>query len=119
MFLLPGRRLVELPAPVMLAVWVGAWSIVPAVGVVVGSLAVGLIAIPESFSLAGWLMVIFVGYQVFDAVVLEKRIDRATLHLGSFGTFVAAAFGPADPFVEDPVTTRTPRSRSPLGHSVV
>ena len=25
--------------------------------------------------------------------MLEKRIDRATLHLGSFGTFVAAALG--------------------------
>jgi predicted PurR-regulated permease PerM len=83
----------DLPAPVLLAVWVGAWSIVPAVGVVVGSLAVGLIALPESFSLAGWLVVLFVGYQVFDVFVLEKRIDRSTLHLGSFGTFVAAALG--------------------------
>ena len=85
--------LADLPAPVILAVWVGAWSIVPAVGVVVGSLAVGLIAIPESFSSAGWLMVLFIGYQVFDVFVLEKRIDRRTLHLGSFGTFVAAALG--------------------------
>ena len=86
-------RVADLPAPVILAVWVGAWSIVPAVGVAVGSVAVGLVAIPESFSLAGWLMVLFIGYQVFDAIVLEKRIDRATLHLGSFGTFVAAALG--------------------------
>lgn len=86
-------RVADLPAPVLLAVWVGAWSIVPAVGVVIGSLAVGLIALPESFSLAGWLVVLFLGYQVFDALVLEKRIDRATLHLGSFGTFVAAALG--------------------------
>jgi hypothetical protein len=38
-------------------------------------------------------MVLFIGYQVFDAIVLEKRIDHATLHLGSFGTFVAAALG--------------------------
>jgi predicted PurR-regulated permease PerM len=78
---------------VMLAVWVGAWSIVPAVGVVVGALAVCLVAITQSFSLAGWLLVLFVGYQVFDAVVLESRIDRWSLHLGSFGTFVAAALG--------------------------
>jgi predicted PurR-regulated permease PerM len=82
-----------LPAPVILAVWVAAWSIVPAIGVVVGSLAVGLIAVPESFALAAWLLVLFLGYQVFDALVLEKRIDRATLHLGSFGTFAAAALG--------------------------
>lgn len=86
-------RVTDLPGPVILAVWVGAWSIVPAVGVVVGSLAVALVAVPESFALAGWLMVLFVGYQVFDALVLEKRIDRTTLHLGSFGTFVAAALG--------------------------
>ncbi len=77
----------------LLAVWVGAWSIVPGLGVVVGAFAVGLLAIPESLSLAVWLMVLFIGYQVFDALVLEKRIDRATLHLGSFGTFVAAALG--------------------------
>jgi predicted PurR-regulated permease PerM len=86
-------QLADLPAPVLLAVWVGAWSIVPAVGVVIGSLAVALIALPESFSLAGWLLVLFLGFQVFDALVLEKRIDRTTLHLGSFGTFVAAALG--------------------------
>jgi predicted PurR-regulated permease PerM len=86
-------QLADLPAPVLLAVWVGAWSIVPAVGVVVGSLAVALIALPESFSLAGWLLVLFLGYQVFDALVLEKRIDRRLLHLGCFGTFVAAALG--------------------------
>jgi predicted PurR-regulated permease PerM len=86
-------QLADLPAPVLLAVWVGAWSIVPAVGVVIGSLAVALIALPDSFSLAGWLLVLFLGFQVFDALVLEKRIDRATLHLGSFGTFVAAALG--------------------------
>ena len=86
-------QVADLPAPVLLAVWVGAWSIVPAVGIVVGSLAVGLVAIPHSFSLAGWMMVLFIGYQVFDALVLEKRIDRSILHLGSFGTFVAAALG--------------------------
>jgi predicted PurR-regulated permease PerM len=74
-------------------VWVGAWSIVPALGIVVGSLAVSLIALPQSYSLAGWLLILFIGYQVFDVFVLEKRIDRATLHLGSFGTFVAAAIG--------------------------
>jgi predicted PurR-regulated permease PerM len=86
-------RVADLPAPVLLAVWVGAWSVVPAVGIVVGSLAVGLVAIPHSFSLAGWMMVLFIGYQVFDALVIEKRIDRSILHLGSFGTFVAAALG--------------------------
>jgi predicted PurR-regulated permease PerM len=86
-------RFADLPAPVLLAVWVGAWSIVPALGIVVASLAVALIALPESFSLGGWLLVLFIGYQVFDVFVLEKRIDRATLHLGSFGTFVAAALG--------------------------
>jgi predicted PurR-regulated permease PerM len=86
-------QVAELPAPVLLAVWVGVWSIVPAVGVVVGSLAVALVAIPESFSLAGWLLVLFLGFQVFDAVVIEKRIDRSTLHVGSFATFVAAALG--------------------------
>jgi len=86
-------RLVDLPAPVLLAVWVGAWSVVPALGVVVGSLAVALVAVPDSMSLAVGLLMVFVGYQVVDAVVIEKRIDRATLHLGSFGTFVAAALG--------------------------
>ncbi|HEY5887517.1 MAG TPA: AI-2E family transporter [Acidimicrobiales bacterium] len=86
-------QIADLPAPALLAVWVGAWSVVPAVGIVVGSLAVGLVAIPHSFSLAGWLMVLFIGYQVFDALVIEKRIDRSIMHLGSFGTFVAAAFG--------------------------
>ncbi len=86
-------RVADLPAPVLLAVWVGAWSIVPALGICVGSLAVSLIAVPESFSLAGWLLVLFIGIQVFDVFVLEKRIDRGILHVGSFATFVAAALG--------------------------
>ena len=65
----------------------------PAVGVVVGALAVCLVAVTQSFALAGWLLVLFVGYQVFDVLALEQRIERWTLHLGSFGTFVAAALG--------------------------
>ncbi len=83
----------DLPGPVLLAVWVGAWSIVPAVGVVVSSLAVALVALPESFALSGWLLILFLGYQVADALLLERVIDAKLLHLGSFGTFVAAALG--------------------------
>lgn len=86
-------RMVDLPAPVLLAVWVGAWSVVPAVGVVLGSFAIALVAVPESTSLALALIGLLVGYQAVDALVFEKRIDRASLHLGAFGTFVAAALG--------------------------
>jgi predicted PurR-regulated permease PerM len=83
----------DLPGPVLLAVWVGAWSVVPAVGVFVGSWAVALVAVPQSFSLAGWLLVLFLGYQIADVLLLERVIDAKLLHLGSFGTFVAAALG--------------------------
>jgi predicted PurR-regulated permease PerM len=63
------------------------------VGIVIGALAIALLAVPDSLSLAVWLLVLFVGYQVFDVLVLEERIDRRTMHLGAFGTFVAAALG--------------------------
>ena len=86
-------RLVGVPAPVLLAVWVGAWSMVPTVGAVVGSTAVALLAIPDSFGSAGAVLAFFCAYQVIEDVVVQPRLEQRSLHVGAFVTFIAAALG--------------------------
>jgi predicted PurR-regulated permease PerM len=86
-------HLADVPAPVLLALWVGAWSIVPLVCVFVGSIAVVLLAVPTSLDLAGSLLVVFLGYQVFEVFLIQRRIEARSIHVGPFLTLLAAMLG--------------------------
>lgn len=84
---------VDVPAPVLLALWVAAWSLVPTIGVAVGAVALALLTVPESFEMAGAVLALMAGYQVLEAVFVQPRLEARSLHVGSFLTFVAAALG--------------------------
>jgi predicted PurR-regulated permease PerM len=86
-------RLLGIPAATVLGIWVAAWSLVPSVGIVVGSLAVVLLSIPESFTTPFVLLAAVVALQVLDATQLQPRIDRRSLHVGPFLTLLAAVLG--------------------------
>ncbi|OWY63657.1 hypothetical protein B7486_51850 [cyanobacterium TDX16] len=86
-------RLLGIPAATVLGIWVAAWSLVPSVGIVVGSLAVVLLAIPESFTTPFVLLAAAVLVQVLDATLVQPRIDRRALHVGPFLTLLAAVLG--------------------------
>lgn len=83
----------DVPAPVLLALWVGVWAIVPLVGVMVGGFAVVLLAVPTSFELAGALLVVFLGYQVAEVFLLQRRLEARSIHIGPFLTLLAAMLG--------------------------
>lgn len=83
----------DVPGAILLGLWVGAWSLVPAVGVLVGSLAVVLLAVPISLETAGALLVVFLGYQVAEVFVLQRRVERRSIHVGPFLSLVVAALG--------------------------
>lgn len=86
-------RQLGIPAATVLGIWVAAWSLVPSVGIVVGSLAVVLLAIPESFTTPFVLLAAAVVLQVLDATLVQPRIDRRSLHVGPFLTLLAAVLG--------------------------
>lgn len=86
-------RVLDVPGPVLLALWVGIWAIIPTVGVLVGSVAVALLAVPDSFGAAGAVLVFFAAYQVAEDVLVQPRLERRSLHVGAFVTFIAAALG--------------------------
>jgi predicted PurR-regulated permease PerM len=85
--------IVDVPGPVLLALWVGVWSIVPTIGVLVGSIAVALLAAPDSFATVGAVLAFFAAYQVAEDLLVQPRLERQSLHVGAFVTFVAAALG--------------------------
>ncbi|MCB1003023.1 MAG: AI-2E family transporter [Acidimicrobiales bacterium] len=83
----------DVPGAVLLGLWVGAWSLVPAVGVLVGSLAVVLLGVTVSFDTAAALLGLFLAYQVAEALVLQRRIETRSIHVGPFLSLVVAALG--------------------------
>ncbi|HMQ25171.1 MAG TPA: AI-2E family transporter [Acidimicrobiales bacterium] len=83
----------DVPGAILLGLWVGAWSLVPAVGVLVGSLAVVLLAVPISLETAGALLALFLGYQVAEVFVVQRRIEHRSIHVGPFVSLVVAALG--------------------------
>ena len=88
-----GCRVLGIPAATVLGLWVALWSLVPSVGIGVGSFAVALLAIPESAVLPVAVLVAAVALQVLDATLVQPRIDRRSLHVGPFLTLVAAVVG--------------------------
>ncbi len=85
--------LAGVPGAVLLGLWVGAWSLVPAVGVLVGSVAVVLLAVAVSLDTAAALLVLFLAYQVAEVLLLQRRIEARSIHVGPFLSLVVAALG--------------------------
>lgn len=83
----------DVQAPVLLAIWVGVWSFVPAVGVVVGSFPVVMLSALTSVDTAIVMFVVFVAYQLFDVLVAQPQITRRSIRVGSALTLVAGVLG--------------------------
>ncbi|HEU0129988.1 MAG TPA: AI-2E family transporter [Mycobacteriales bacterium] len=79
------------PGAAPLALWVGLWDLVPVVGAVVGAAPIVLLALGASPGRAVVLTLVFLAYQVFEDLVLQPRLENATMRLGPFLT-VAAGF---------------------------
>jgi predicted PurR-regulated permease PerM len=84
-------RAADVPGPAPLAVWAAMWDVVPLLGAVVGTLPIVVLAAVVDPTKGLLLACIFTAYQIFEAVVLQRRVDRTTLKVGPFLT-VAGGF---------------------------
>lgn len=83
----------HVPAPTLLALWVGAWSLVPAMGVVVGAIPVVLLALPNSLDRAEAIGFLFVAYQAAEVLLVQRRLEARSMHVGPALTLLAAMAG--------------------------
>ncbi|HEV3402470.1 MAG TPA: AI-2E family transporter [Acidimicrobiales bacterium] len=86
-------RTADVPGPAPLAIWVGLWDLVPLAGVVVGAGPIVGLAAVESGDRALVLALAFAAYQVVENVVVQRRVERATIRLGPFVTLAAGLVG--------------------------
>jgi predicted PurR-regulated permease PerM len=82
-----------LPGSTLLGLAVGVFSILPTVGIVVGSLAAVGLAAAQSPGRALSVLALAVGLQVLEIVVVQPRIERRTMRVGPAVTLIAAMVG--------------------------
>ncbi len=86
-------RIADVPGPAALGVWLALWDLVPIVGAFIGALPIVLLALVFSTQRAIIVAVVFVAYQVFEGLVLQRHVERKSLHLGPFLTVVGGLVG--------------------------
>jgi predicted PurR-regulated permease PerM len=79
-------RTAGVPGPVPLALWVALWDAVPLLGAVLGAFPIAVLAGVDDPARGVLLMALFVGYQAFEYVVLQRRIEHRTVKVGPFLT---------------------------------
>jgi predicted PurR-regulated permease PerM len=83
----------DLPGSTLLGLAVGVFSILPTVGIVVGSLAAVGLAAAQSPGRALSVLALAVGLQVLEIVVVQPRIERRTMRVGPAVTLISAMAG--------------------------
>lgn len=86
-------RLVDVPAPAPLGVWAALWDVVPVVGGVIGALPVAILAAATNPTTGVLVLVGFLLYEVFEMTVLQKRLERTSVHIGPFLTLLVTSVG--------------------------
>jgi predicted PurR-regulated permease PerM len=86
--------LLDLPAPVIVGLLVGLMSMLPYIGITLGSIPfVLLIAGTRSALAAGVAVVLVLLLQAIEAFVVRPRVDGATLHVGPAVPVIVAVVG--------------------------
>jgi predicted PurR-regulated permease PerM len=83
----------EVPGHTALALWLALWDIVPVIGTVVGALPIVLLAGASSPHTAVVLALVFLGYQAFEGLVLQRALEKGSVRVGAFLTLAAAFLG--------------------------
>jgi predicted PurR-regulated permease PerM len=87
--------LCEMPGAVALAIWAGAWFVVPALGWVVGLLPLGLLVALEPRPLAWVCLASAVAVAVVVIVVRRRLVEAPTLRLGVAPYVICVGLGVA------------------------
>ena len=82
----------NVPGPAPLAVGVAILDVIPFLGAFLGAIPIIVLGGAASTANAVLLTMAFVAFQAFEALVLQRRVERATLRLGPFLT-IGAVFG--------------------------
>ena len=86
-------RVVDVPGAAPLSLWAALWDVVPMLGAVIGGLPVAVLAAASSPTTGVVVLAVFLLYQVLEAMFLQRRLERATVHVGPFLTLVVASVG--------------------------
>jgi predicted PurR-regulated permease PerM len=86
-------RTAEIPGHTALAVWLALWDIVPVIGTAIGALPFVLLAWAASPQQALVLALLFIGYQAFEGLVLQRALEKRSVRVGAFLTLSAAFLG--------------------------
>jgi predicted PurR-regulated permease PerM len=86
-------RAADVPGAAPLALWVAVWDLVPLMGVFVGGLPIVVLAGVESAEHAVFIGAAFLGYQILEAVFLQRPLHRRTVKVGPFVTTAVGMIG--------------------------
>jgi len=86
-------RLVDVPGAVPLGLWAALWDVVPMIGAVIGALPVVILAAATSPTHGILVLVGFVLYEIIETVIVQRRIEQRSVHVGPFLTLVVGMAG--------------------------
>jgi predicted PurR-regulated permease PerM len=86
-------KMADLPGPAPFALWVALWDLVPLVGLAIGVAPLVVLAAVLSGGWAIAMAVAFFCFQLFEAIVLQRWVERRSVHVGPFLTVAAGLLG--------------------------
>jgi predicted PurR-regulated permease PerM len=87
-------RLFDLPAPVVLALLAGAFALLPYIGFFLGAIPIVLFTAGfESIFGAIVLLIAVIAIQIAEALIVRRRVDEKTMHVGPAIPVIVALLG--------------------------
>jgi len=87
-------KALDVPGAAPLAVWMALLDVVPVLGVLLGAMPLVLLAAAtEPWWQTLLVGVVLVGWQLVEALYLQRRVEQGSLHIGPFVTVAVAMIG--------------------------
>lgn len=87
-------RALDLPGAAPLAVWMALVDLIPLLGVVIGALPIVLLTgVTSPWWQTTLVALVLLGFQLLEAAVMQKRVERRSIHIGPFVTIAVGMVG--------------------------
>jgi predicted PurR-regulated permease PerM len=86
-------KVVKVPGPAPLALWVAMWDVVPVIGAAVGAFPLIALATAHNPVTGALVALAIVAYQAAESLFAQPRIERSTVKVGPFLTALAGFAG--------------------------